>query len=187
MNIYYIEFNQNDISLYANGTSNTIFVHHGNLDRVEKAAWIAFDNILFNLSEYVMKAFKAHSDQELLEKIREFNSNCCKNSRNPVHKVVEMNNVLYDTLYGEEFSIFRENLLTGLRVAGNANVVAHTINKSGHEYLFSYEYVFTFEHCHTIITNDMHLEYHEPFEIPYINRYCVNSDEFVSKLKTPSI
>lgn len=187
MNIYYIEFNQNDISLYANGVSNTIFVHHGNLAQVEKAAWVAFDNILFNLSEYVIKAFKAHSDQEFLEKIRDFNSRCCKASTNPVQKVVEMNNVLYDTLYGEEFSIFREELLTGLRVAGNANVVAHKVTSSDREYLYSYEYVFTFEHCHTIITNDLHLEYHEPYDIPYINRYCVSDDEFISKLKSPSI
>ena len=187
MNTYYIEFNQNDISLHANGTSNTIFVHHGNLANVEKAAWIAFDNILFNLSEYIMKAFKAHSDQELLDKIREFNSNCCKNSSNPVQKVAEMNNVLYNTLYEEEFSIFREHLITGLRVAGNANIVVEKINSSGHEYVFTYEYVFTFELCHTIITNGMYLEYHKPFEIPYINSYMISRDEFVKKLKTSSI
>ena len=177
MNIYYIEFNQNDISLHANGVSNTIFVHHGNIAQVEKAAWIAFDNVLFNLSEYIIKAFKARSDQQLLEKIKQFNSDCCKTSSNPVQKVVEMNNMLYNILYGNEFSIFREDLLTGLRITGNTNVI---VDKSG----VGYEYVLTFEHCHTIITNGIFLEYHEPFEIPYINRYCISSDEFVSKLKT---
>ena len=179
--MYYIEFNQNDISLHANGVSNTIFVHHGNLAQIEKAAWIAFDNVLFNLSEYLMKAFKANSDQELLEKIRELNSDCFKISSNPVQKIAEMNNSLYKIMYYQEFLIFREGLLTGLRVvAGNTNVV---VDKTGS----SYEYVFTFEHCHTIITNGLYLEYHEPFEIPYINSYVISRDEFVKKLKTPSI
>lgn len=178
--MYYIEFNQNDISLHANGVSNTIFVHHGNLAQIEKAVWIAFDDVLFSLSEYVIKAFKTHSDQELLEKIREFNSDCCKISNNPVQKVTEMNNSLYKIMYYPEFLIFKESLFTGLRVvAGNTNVIVETGSK--------YEYIFTFEHCHTIITNGLYLEYHKPFEIPYINSYVISRDEFMKKLKTPSI
>ena len=174
--MYYIEFNNNNISINTNGESDGIFYHHGNLSAVEKAVWVAFDNILFNLSEYVIKAFNATSDKEFVESIRNFNNTCCKRAKNPVQKAAEMANALYNTLYANEFAIFIEDLITGLKTIGTTNII---VGKNG-----DYDYLFTFHDCHTIITDGIFLDYHQPFEIPYVNSYVISRDEFAKKLKT---
>ena len=177
--MYYIEFNNNNISINTNGESDGIFYHHGNLSAVEKAVWVAFDNILFNLSEYVIKAFNATSDKEFVESIRNFNNTCCKRSHNSVQKAAEMSNMLYNTLYTNEAVMFIEDLITALKTIGTTNVI---VGKYG-----QYEYLFTFHDCHTIITDGVFMDYHEPFEIPYINTYVVSQEDFTKKLKSSTI